>query len=47
MFKKLKKGNVSYKTYTIQKHRIILKETPDCILIIRVLHQSMDTNRHL
>jgi toxin ParE1/3/4 len=47
MFKELTKGKLSYKTYTIGRHRIIIKESHNEFLIIRILHQSMDTKRHL
>lgn len=36
-----------FKYYTIKKHRVILKEESEYYLVLRILHQSMDTKRHL
>lgn len=38
---------LNYLEYPIEKHRVILKEKKNEYFIIRILHQSMDTKRHL
>ncbi len=36
-----------YFRYTVGRHLIFFKEGDDGILVMRVLHQSMDAERHL
>lgn len=36
-----------YRSYAIGSHAVFYIPTSDCVDIIRVLHQRMDTSRHL
>lgn len=37
----------SYLKYPVGRHLVFFRQTPPGITVIRVLHQSMDTERHL
>ena len=36
-----------YRKYAVGSHMIFLRKTPDGIVVVRILHQKMDFDRHL